>query len=67
MAKSFNPKQTLLCHLCGEHYTEDIGHRLADCEDTLLKSVAHLTKQLAITKRLREGASLARQKADNKL
>ena len=31
MGKSFNPKQQLLCSLCGCRYTEEKGHNPNDC------------------------------------
>jgi len=31
MSKSFNPKQQLLCSLCGWIYTEEEGHNYNDC------------------------------------
>ena len=31
MGKSFNPKQRLLCSLCGWYYTEEKGHDYFDC------------------------------------
>lgn len=58
MSKSFNPTQTLICHLCGELYTEEKGHNPVACEGTLLERVARLERELVATKKKREAASL---------
>jgi len=59
--RSFNPTQNLMCHLCGEIYTEEEGHSYVVCEDILLKRLTKLRIELANTERQRERASLARQ------
>ncbi len=66
MSQGLNSKLQLQCHLCGWYYTEEKEHSVIACEDILLKRVAQLQEHLVTTERLRERASLARQKASDR-
>ena len=62
MSKSFNLTQKLICHLCGEIYSESTGHLSGEGEMVVLKRVSRLRGELATTEKHREEASLARQR-----
>ena len=44
---SFNPTQTLLCHICGEYYTEQDGHDVEKCLDNTRKALAQAEQSVS--------------------